>query len=254
MNNSVFFERLDLLREALVEGPVGSLADLAAAAEVSKNILKPGYRSEISAPLREPIAWGAAVALELDPDAVYRWLVEGEEEPELEDYVRWLPTQVRCTGCEELLDKDDPAFVEVLRRCRTCVQVDRRSRNPRAGRFEELMKQRLPEIRAVHPRLASAVQQTIEERQSLTYERLSKRALISVIEVARLLKSLGLDKRAVGYGVLLSMMLSTGLLFANPPRKCVLPRSRRRRAWIFEPLPAANDNAADGFSPLAEVA
>jgi len=251
MNNSVFFERLDLLREALVEGPVGTLADLAAAAEVSESVVKRGYRSEISAPLREPIAWGAAVVLEMDPDAVYRWLVEGSEEPEIEDYVRWLPTQVRCTLCNYLFDADDPDYTPAQRRCKPCVRV---LKNPRAGRFEELMQQRLPEIHAVHPRLASAVQQTLAERQSLTYERLSKRALISVIEVARLLKSLGLDKRAVGFGVMMSIMLSASVLFAAPQRKCVLPRSRRRGAWIFEPLPPANDNAADGFSPLAEVA
>lgn len=251
METPLFFERLDLLRAALLRGPVGTLQEAADAAETHPNILMPSYRSTMTQDLRERIAWGAAVVLELDPDLVYRWLVEGAEEPEVDDYVRWLPTQVRCTLCNYLFDADDPDYTPAQRRCKPCVRV---LKNPRAGRFEELLKQRLPEIHAVHPRLGSAVQQTLADRQSLTYERLSKRALISVIEVTRVLKSLGLDKRAVGYGVMLSMMLSAGLLFANPPRKCVFPRSRRRGAWIFEPLLPANDNAADGFSPLAEVA
>ena len=135
------------------------------------------------------------------------WLVDGVAAPDLEAYLSWLPTQAACTGCGEWMPVDSDDWVAVLRRCKPCNRVGSRLKmNPAAARYEEALVQKLPEIRAVHPKLGTAIEDTIRNRQAVTYARLSQRAAISVAQVAAVLKSYGLDKRAM---VVMALVLGT---------------------------------------------
>ena len=118
----------------------------------------------------------------------------GAAAPDLEYFLSWLPTQVACTACDDWLPRGDENWIAPLRRCRPCIRA---ARNPGATRYEEALVQKLPEIRAVHPKLGTAIEDTIRNRQAVTYARLSKRAAITAAQVAAVLKSYGLDKRAM---------------------------------------------------------
>lgn len=211
-----FSQRLELVRKALTEGPQWSLAELAEASAVSEDVVGASYRSQISDDARRRIAWGAAELLSWDPAQFEGWLVDGAEAPDLEYFLSWLPTQVACTACDDWLPPTDENWVAPLRRCRPCVnQLSREKRNPAAVRFEEALTQRLPEIRAVHPKLGTAIEDTIRNRQAVTYARLSQRAAITVAQVAAVLKSYGLDKRAMVVLALVMGALSSACEIAH---------------------------------------
>mgnify|MGYP007070991671 CR=1 FL=1 len=156
------------------------------------------YRSQISEDARHQIAEGAAALLSWDPHVVEGWLVAGAAAPDLEFFLLWLPTQAACTGCGDWMPINSDEWVAPLRRCKPCNRVGSRIKmNPAATRYEEALVQKLPEIRAVHPKLGTAIEDTIRNRQAVTYARLSKRAAITAAQVAAVLKSYGLDKRAI---------------------------------------------------------
>ena len=260
-----FSGRLALVRKALTDGPVGSLVELAKVAEVSENMLWASYRSQISDDARRQIAQGTAALLDQDPALMEAWLVDGVAAPDLEAYLSWLPTQVACTACDDWLPPDDENWVAPLRRCRPCVnQLSREKRNPAAARFEEALTQKLPEIRAVHPKLGTAIEDTIRNRQAVTYARLSQRAAITVAQVAAVLKSYGLDKRAMVVLALVMGALSSACEIAHEDplsstatatRRVVRNRSKgrrsRRRLGIRLWLPSHSDLPNEGLGEAA---
>ena len=201
MKNDKFPGRLGLLRTAAIEGPVIHLADLERLSGLGHGVLQPYYPGPINDELRCKIAAAAAELLKLDADSMQVWLVGELDEkgdrywpdvPCVEDYLRWLPTQVCCTRCGDWFDRGTDQYVAPLRRCRPCVRA---TQNPSAGLYAELLRARLPEIRARCPALADAVQVTLDAREAPTYERLAVRAQLAAIVVARILKGMGLDKR-----------------------------------------------------------
>lgn len=192
MKNDLFSRRLDLLRLALVRGPIGTLADLAERAKMAEYLLQSGYPSQIRHKTRQRIALAAAEVLEADPDAMLRWLVEGTAEPAVQDLLEWLPTQSRCTLCGGFFDKTDTErYTPAKRRCRKCV---RHKNNPRSASYEELLLQRLSQIGAISEALAAAVKHTLDEARTPTYERLARRSGLSVKEVTQVLRRLGLAR------------------------------------------------------------
>lgn len=192
MKNDLFSGRLHQLRVALVRGPIGTLTDLAERANVAEYLLQSGYRSKIQPKTRQRIALAAAEVIEADPDAMQRWLVDGETEPAVQDLVEWLPTQSRCTLCGGFFDKTDTErYTPAKRRCRKCV---RHKNNPRSARYENLLREGLPQIGAISEALAAAVRDTLDEARTPTYERLAQRAGLPLKEVTQTLRRLGLTR------------------------------------------------------------
>ena len=134
-------QRLEMVRRALTEGPLGSVKEAAEAASTARCVFQPTYRSEISEELWGRLAHGAALTLKLNSSDLHRWLVKGDEAPAVEAVIRKLPGQVRCKRCERLLQADDPEWVAELGRCRPCRREERRAyENPQAPQYQRLLR------------------------------------------------------------------------------------------------------------------
>ena len=201
MREADFFSRLKLLRRAFTDGPIAELSDLQREAGVGSLVLKPSYNGPVKDDLRRQIAHGAAKLLKLNPQEVEAWLCGVQDAaggktwpdvPGVDEYVRWLPTQVACTLCHKLFDKGSKLYTPALRRCKPC---QRALRNPGTAKYEEALAAQLPAIKQKCPAVGKAVEQTLAANEAVTYARISQRSSLPIPTVATLFKGMGLDKR-----------------------------------------------------------
>lgn len=208
-----FLKRLELLRLAFTHGPGLSIRQLAKAADVGVVCLMPSSGGPRTPELRLRIAEAAAALLAVPSDTMTAWLVSGEEVDGIPEYLAVIASQVACTKCKGWFDKGSDDYIAPLRRCRPCVREAQRERtNPGTARYPEELRRRLPEIRAVAPKVAQGVERQLDQPQeAVTYERIGQRIGWTAAEVGRVLKGLGLDKRKLSVGVVLAAVLASML-------------------------------------------
>lgn len=194
-------DRLDRLRESIGKGPGLSLRAWVEAAGVGKNMVLPSYEAEISTEKLEALARAAAKILDWDEGQMEAWLLFGQEEPALEAFLAELPNLARCVGCTKWLPKKD--VIRGVSRCLSCKReagrlLARRKRDPHFDAIFVVVQQKLPEIRAVHPALASALETCLQDTShALTVARVQRIMNISRVKTEMLMKAHGLDKATV---------------------------------------------------------
>ncbi len=194
-------DRLDKLREAISKGPGLSLRAWVEAAGVCRGILKPSYAAEIREENKEALARGAAEILGWDRGQMEAWLLFGQEEPALEAFLAELPNLARCVGCTKWLPKKE--VIRGVSRCLTCKReagrlLARRQRDPHFDAIFDVAYQKLPQIRAVYPVLAKAVEECCADRsRAFTVARVQRIIGLSRARTEALLQEFGLTKVAV---------------------------------------------------------
>lgn len=170
-----FRHRLEKVREALVRGPKDlSVAQWVEEAGVTRIMVQPSYSSKISLENQEALAAAAAKVLGWDPGQMEAWLLHGQEVPDLEEFLARLPTLARCAGCLDWFPKKK--VLRSISRCKDCNrQLKRSQRNPQADRLFDVAQQQLPQIRAVNPEFAIALEACLGDKsRALTTARIQR--------------------------------------------------------------------------------
>lgn len=190
-----FASCLERLRTAFAKGPSGlSVAEWIAKAGVWPSHL---YEVSLGQDKRRALAAAAAEMLGWDPAQLEAWLLLGQDVPDLEGFLAELPNLARCAGpdCKGRWHKRSE-IVKGLSRCKACCRLQKR--NPQADAIFVVVQQKLPEIRAVHPALASALETCLQDTShALTVARVQRIMNISRVKTEMLMKAHGLDKATV---------------------------------------------------------
>lgn len=194
-----FASCLERLRTAFAKGPSGlSVAEWIAKAGVWPSQI---YEVSLGQEKRRALAAAAAEMLGWDPAQLEAWFVLGQDIPDLEDFLTELPRLARCVGCKKWLPKKQ--VIRGVSRCLTCKReagrlLAQRKKNPHFDAIFVVVKQKLPEIRAVHPALARALETCLQDTShALTVARVQRIMKISRVKTEMLMKAHGLDKAAV---------------------------------------------------------
>ena len=161
----------------------------------------PSYSAAISQENREALARAAAVILGWDQGQMEAWLLYGHGEPALDAFLADLPNLARCVGCKKWLPKKE--VIRGVSRCLTCKReagrlLARRQRDPHFDAIFDVAYQKLPQIRAVYPVLARAVEQCCADRsRAFTVARVQRIIGLSRARTEALLQEFGLTKVAV---------------------------------------------------------
>ena len=111
-----------------------------------------------------------------------------------------LPSLARCVGpgCKGRWHKRSEIIMR-LSQCRACCRLlARQKRNPEADAIFDIAFQKLPQIRAVYPAFARALETCLSDRsRALTTARVQRIMCISRVRAEMLMKEHGLDKAAV---------------------------------------------------------
>lgn len=193
---------MDTLRVGFGKGPTClTIAEWVEKAGVARDMVYSSYPSEISPENRVALARAAAEILGCNPGQMEAWFVHGEEVPDLQDFLAELPNLARCVGCKKWLPKKE--VIRGVSRCLTCKReagrlLARRKRDPHFDAIFVVVKQKLPEIRRVHPALASALETCLQDTShALTVARVQRIMNISRVKTEMLMKAHGLDKATV---------------------------------------------------------
>ncbi len=194
-------DRLEYFREQIAKGPAGlTVAQWVALAGVSQHMVEPRYPSEISTANRLALAQAAADLVSWDHGQMEAWMVHGEDVPDLHDFLAELPNLARCAGpgCKGRWHKRSE-IISRLSQCRACCRLlARQKRNPEADAIFDIAFQKLPQIRAVYPAFARALESCLSDRsRALTTARVQRIMCISRVRAEMLMKEHGLDKATV---------------------------------------------------------
>ena len=193
-----FASCLERLRTAFAKGPSGlSVAEWIAKAGVWPSHL---YEVCLGQDKRRALAAAAAEMLGWDPAQLEAWFLLGQDVPDLEDFLAELPNLARCAGpgCKGRWHRRSE-IIKGLSQCRACCRLlARQKRNPQADAIFEIAYQKLPQIRAVYPAFARALETCLSDRsRALTTARVQRIMCISRVRAEMLMKEHGLDKAAV---------------------------------------------------------
>lgn len=193
---------MDTLRVGFGKGPTClTIAEWVEKAGVARDMVYSSYPSEITTENRVALARAAAEILGCNVGQMEAWLVHGEEVPDLQDFLAELPNLARCVGCKKWLPKKE--VIRGVSRCLTCKReagrlLARRQRDPHFDAIFDVAYQKLPQIRAVHPVLARAVEQCCADRsRAFTVARVQRIIGLSRARTEALLQEFGLTKVAV---------------------------------------------------------
>lgn len=191
----LFSQRMERLRSAIIRGPAGlTIKRWALTARVSEEMLSVTYPEMIREPRRISIARAAAQLLNIEPERMQAWLLEGRDEPTLEAFLLTLPSLARCAHCHQWYPRD--SLVWSLRLCRVCNRIKKRTQaNPQLSDYHARLRAALPEVRQQDPRLADAIEETLTDvTRAFSYTRVAARLGVSRRQVGALLKGLGLGR------------------------------------------------------------